>query len=69
MPRFYVNTSAQSNGDHEVHEENKCQYPPNIINRRDLGHHSTCESAVKEAKNLYNQVNGCYHCCYNCHTT
>ncbi len=69
MPRFYVNTNAQSNGDHEVHEDNYCSNAPAYINRKDLGYHSDCRGAVEEAKKTYRRANGCYYCCKTCHTS
>lgn len=66
MPRYYVNNEAQTNGDHEVHKEN-CRYLPN--DRTDLGIHSSCHSAVKKAKSIYSQSNGCIHCARECHTS
>jgi hypothetical protein len=65
MSNYYVNKNAQDNGDHEVHIQG-CEYMP-----RDpiyLGRCIGCEEAVKKAKQIYNQVNGCYYCCEECHT-
>lgn len=68
MARYYVNKNAQSNGDHEVHKEG-CTRMPDRINRADLGEHSSCQSAVREAKQYYfPQSNGCYYCSSECHT-
>lgn len=71
MPNYIVNTNAQPvSGDHEVHDaaSNKgCL--PSVLNRRDLGYHSSCASAVRAAKSYYNDVNGCYYCANDCHTT
>lgn len=69
MPKYYVNTNAQSNGDHEVHEDTYCSNAPSPINRKYLGYHSDCHGAVREAKRTYPQSNGCYYCCKPCHTT
>lgn len=70
MPYFIVNKNAQSNGDHEVHNTTKgCDYMPEKENQKDLGYHSDCSGAVSEAKKTYSQVNGCYFCCNECHTT
>ena len=69
MPNYYVNKNAQPNGDHEVHEENKCSNPPNLENRKDLGWHVDCHSAIREAKKTYKKSNGCEDCCEPCHTT
>lgn len=69
MPYFYVNTNAQPNGDHEVHEKNAdCGHEPEEKNRSDLGWHLDCHGAVTKAKETYEQSNGCYYCCNACHT-
>ncbi len=68
MDYYYVNTNAQSNGDHEVHKES-CQYLPTSVNRKYLGYYSNCADAVENAKETYPKSNGCYYCCYACHTS
>lgn len=68
MPYYYVNTSAQDNGDHEVHESG-CRYMPLEHNRKHLGVFTSCHSAVKEAKKTYTKADGCYYCCPDCHTS
>lgn len=67
MPFYHVNRNAQSNGDHEVHE-NGCGHQPNAENRLTLGYHPDCRGAVEAAKKTYPQSDGCYHCCKPCHT-
>ena len=67
METYYVNKNAQDNGDHEVHVST-CSRLPNAENRKYLGQFTTCKPAVKEAKNHYDQVNGCYYCSNDCHT-
>ena len=72
MPNYCVNINAQDNsGDYEVHETSptRCKHLPNPENREALGWHSDCHGAVAEAKKTYDDVNGCYYCCYDCHTT
>lgn len=66
--RFYVNENAQSNGDHEVHRAT-CSRLPDPDNRLYLGDYSTSQEAVRKAKTYYNQVNGCYYCCPETHTS
>ena len=68
MPRYYVNTQAQENGDHEVHKPG-CSHPPLEHNRKDLGDFSRCNEAVVEAKKHYPKSNGCFYCSNECHTT
>ncbi len=68
MTHYYVNKNAQSNGDHEVHTLS-CSYLPSETNRLYLGTYSTCQEAVKKAKQTYPQSNGCYYCSRICHTS
>jgi len=68
MPKYCVNINTDAQGDHEVHKEN-CPWSPNTENRIDLGYHSNCQSAVKEAKKYFNNVNGHKYCAEECHTT
>ncbi len=68
MPRYYVNMNSQINGDHKVHMEDNCPNAVDHFNKKDLGYHIDCHTAVAEAKNYYIQVNGCYYCCNQCHT-
>lgn len=68
MKKYYVNTNAQSNGDHEVHDQD-CKYLPSSLNRKYLGEFSNCKPAVTEAKKIYSQSNGCKTCSEDCHTT
>ncbi len=69
MPDYYANKNPQSNGDHEVHEDKYCTKQPELVNRLDLGYHTDCHSAVREAQKTYNQSNDCYYCCKPCHTS
>ena len=68
MARYYVNKNQQSNGDHEVHREG-CSWMPAEHNRIYLGQFATCRGAVSEARKHYHQVNGCYFCSNECHTS
>ena len=68
MPKYYVNKNAQANGDHEVHEQS-CSFLPKPENRIYLGVFNNCKEAVKRAKMYYTQVNGCYYCSNDCHTS
>ncbi len=68
MSRYYVNKNAQTNGDHEVHTTG-CSWLPKVENRIYLGDFINCKEAVKEAKQHYSQVNGCYYCSKSCHTS
>lgn len=64
---YYVNTIAQTTGEHEVHAEN-CRYLPDVTNRIYLGIFNSPREAVEEAKKYYSNVDGCYFCCYPAHT-
>ena len=66
LSNYYVNKNAQSNGD--LHKDG-CEHAPNIENRKLLGQHSSCSSAVTEAKKYYNRANGCFYCSKECHTS
>ncbi len=68
MKKYYVNKNAQSNGDHEVHDE-YCHRLPLPENRIYLGKLYSCEKAVEKAKEYFNKVNGCYYCSRPCHTS
>jgi hypothetical protein len=67
MAAYHVNKNAQPTGEHEVHE-NGCSYQPDAGNRQALGDHTSCQSAVKKAKEYYTKVDGCYFCSKACHT-
>ncbi|RBP41432.1 hypothetical protein DES53_107264 [Roseimicrobium gellanilyticum] len=68
MDRYYVNDTAQNNGDHEVHKEN-CNWLRLAIRKTDLGYHTQCSSAVQAARQHHRQVNGCVYCSPQCHTS
>ncbi len=68
MARYYVNRNEQSNGDHEVHKAG-CAWLPFTENRIYLGDFHSCVPAVVEALKYYTQVNGCYFCSNDCHTS
>ena len=74
MAKYCLNSNAQSDsGDYEVHQTSPspCSYLPVITNRIDLGEHSTCQSAVLDAKKRYpgyaKKIDGCYYCSNACH--
>jgi hypothetical protein len=65
MAKYYVNKEAQSTGEHEVHKKG-CQYFPS--RHIYLGIFSSCQGAVKKAKEQYTNVDGCAYCSPSCHT-
>lgn len=67
MSSYYVNTVAQSNGDHEVHAFS-CSFLPAPANRMYLGEFVSCAGVVLKARETYRKANGCYHCSTACHT-
>lgn len=71
MPNYIVNRNAQSNGDHEVHDESSTRgCLPDRANRVALGYFSSCSGAVSEAKRRgYSRANGCAYCAASCHTS
>jgi len=67
MPKFYVNKNRQRKGEHEVHQTG-CKHMPEPENRKYLGVFASCRGAMVAAKNEYDNVDGCFYCCKNCHT-
>ena len=67
MASYYVNQTAQPNGDHEVHREG-CYWLTLVTHKMFLGYFSTCGPAVAEAKKFYPTANGCAHCSPACNT-
>lgn len=69
MSNYCVNKNPQSTGEHEIHNlDASCSHLPDYSNRLNLGWHLNCHSAVKKAKEYYNNVDGCLYCCSDCHT-
>ena len=67
MALYYVNRNEQSNGEHEVHK-NRCKHMPDEQNRILLGDFYTCFDALRVAKRIYTNSNGCFYCSNECHT-
>jgi hypothetical protein len=65
--RYYVNSNAQDDGNHEVHQVTVCPTPAEPKNRVYLGYFSSCKGAVHEAKKYYTNVDGCRNCSEDCH--
>jgi hypothetical protein len=65
MERYYVNDNAQNSGDHEVHKDG-CYYLSLAKSTTYLGYHSSCKTAVTEAKKYYSQSDGCAFCSPDC---
>ena len=68
MAAYYVNRTAQSNGDHEVHRDG-CLWLARTANPEYLGEFSNCRAAVGAAvRRGYRTANGCATCSPECHT-
>jgi hypothetical protein len=68
MDKYCVNKETKDNpkNNHEVHMEGCHKWPTE--NREDLGYFADCHGAVQEAKKRgYSNVDGCIHCCPDCH--
>lgn len=66
MARYYVNTNAQSTGEHEVHKDG-CHRMPEPQNGIYLRYFSDAKEAVREAKRYFANVDGCYYCASEAH--
>lgn len=66
---YYVHTTKDADGDHEVHKTG-CAWLPNPENRVYLGQFASCGPAVTAAKKTkYVPADGCKHCSEACHKT
>lgn len=61
MSFYYVSNNRQYDGSYEVHKEG-CGFMP--LNKTFLGHFSSCEEAVKEAKRLHLKSKPCIYCTF-----
>lgn len=68
MSEYYVNRTAQPNGDQEVHEEG-CYWLGLAIDTSYLGRFSSCAPAVAAAILRGYNANGCKICSLDCHTS
>lgn len=66
MANYYVNRTAQANGDHEVHKQG-CTWLPNSQNRIDLGYQASDAAALRAARRYFTRVDGCRFCCPSIH--
>lgn len=70
MPIYVCNKNADENGRHEVHATT-CSYLPQIENRIEIGWKSDCQEAIRQ---MYEwnptgfRFDGCFWCCFPCHT-
>jgi hypothetical protein len=61
MAEFYIETIAQPNGEHIVHNA-ACSLLPAKDSIRYLGSIASCASAIKKATESFKHVNGCPQC-------
>lgn len=66
MAIYYVCRKEQVKGEHVVHK-NRCKHMPDEHNRIMLGDFYTCFDAIRVAKGIYANLNGCSYCCPECH--
>lgn len=70
MDTYCVNTQEDDEREHEVHNLTKgCEKLPAPPNRRMLGEHWTCTTAVRKAKAFFPTANGCWFCSRDCHNS
>lgn len=65
--RYFVATRAKDNGDYEVHKSG-CRFLPGERRRQYIGSFDSGFHALREARQLYVQSNGCASCLPECHT-
>ncbi len=65
MELYYVSVNAQKTGEHEVHSW-LCSSLPNVNNRILVGSFDGCKDALKAAKKIFPQVDGCARCSPEC---
>lgn len=69
MTRYYVNDNPQPvSRDHEVHKDG-CSWLALIVSKTYLGMYDNCRDAVRKARTIYTDSNGCAYCSPTCHTT
>ena len=60
---YYVNDNTTKPGDnHEVHRAD-CAWMPEAGSRTELGKFRSARGAVRAAKKVYADADGCAHCC------
>lgn len=64
--KYYINKNKQENGDNEIHLKT-CRYFPKKENALCLGQFENCESAKLQAKENYENADGCFYCLKKCH--
>lgn len=62
MAEFYIETTAQANGDYIVHKSTCSLLPPSKEAVRYLGAIASSGSAVKKASEFFKQATSCPQC-------
>lgn len=64
--KYFINNSAQYNGDHEVHVEG-CRRLAMAQDVAYLGEFESASDALAVAKIRYAKADGCFYCCNSVH--
>lgn len=64
--KYFVNNSAQYNGDHEVHVEG-CRWLAMAKDVAYLGEFESASDALAVAEMRYAKADGCFFCCNSVH--
>ena len=67
MAYYVVNKNKDSHGVNEIHKTD-CSHKPYSSNCYDLGYCSSDQEAIRKAKALGYNPDGCYYCCPSVHT-
>lgn len=68
MANYYVDTTPQANGRHEVHTD-ACEHFREMKGPQHLGEFHYCKTAIEIARSYYSQVSGCGICSPECQDT
>lgn len=66
MPNYIVNLTKDNKGYNEVHTTD-CTHGKKALHTTSIGYHLNEIEAVKSAKNLGYNADGCYYCCNKAH--
>jgi hypothetical protein len=68
MPFFVLEYEANQDDVHLIHREHSdCDRYPTLDNQLAIGFHDNGNEALKEARNYFDNVDGCSRCCKDCH--
>ena len=66
MNKYIINRNKDNKGYNEVHTTS-CPFKPESYNQVELGYFSNAIEAVKHAKLLGYNADGCFYCCKEAH--